>query len=322
MCESLHFSLILCFYTIYRAIQSHQKTKALLLLVTIQGLNLVNVEATSPADNHFSHTYISIYQSAGFTSENNTMGNTRSSSKSELVIPAKKPTTFFSLPIEIRTIIYKMHLPQTTSITLCSCLHAKRSDLGVNLLRTCRRIYLEASQYAYSSRLFKTSGSCILCCQNLTLMDSRFLNHLQKTALNRIENLELRFHVNCATSYRASVSSYRATRAPRTDVRLGVTATMQRLNYLCIKVVFTNFVCCSPSHAVKRVPYLGLEDLFIQVYRSIPARVEVRWKAEISGEGLSGQEARATTEAVTQTLRILAERCRVLEGRRASEVQA
>lgn len=245
------------------------------------------------------------------------MDNTRPASKSEPVTPVKEPRTFFSLPIERRTIIYEMHLPQTTSITLCSCLHAKRSDLGVNLLRTCRRIYLEASQYAYSSRLFKTSGSCILCCQNLTLIDSRYLKHLQTSALNRIENLELRFHVNCATSYRASVSSYRATRAPRTDVRLGITATMQSLNCLCIKVVFTNFVCCSPSHAIKRVPYLGLEDLFTQVYRSIPARVKVRWKAEIFGEGLSGQELRATTVAATQTLRILGERYRVLEGQRA-----
>lgn len=184
------------------------------------------------------------------------MDKTRPTSRSKPVASTKRPTTFLSLPIEIRTMIYKTHLPQTTGITLCSCLHRQKSDLGVNLLRTCRQVYLEASQYAYSSRLFKTSSSCTLCCQNLTLIDSRFLNHVHKSALDRIETLECGFHVNCATSHRASVSSYRATRASRVDVRLGITATMRSLKYLCIRVVFTKFVCCSPAHAIKKVPHL------------------------------------------------------------------
>lgn len=213
--------------------------------------------------------------------------------------------------------IYKLHLPLTTSITLCSHPNTIKSDLGVNLLLTCRQVYLEAAQYAYSDRLFQSSRSCRLCRRTLTLADSNFLNSLQQSATDKIERLELAVQVNCAASYRRGVSSYRAARASVPDVRLSNTAKMQSLTFLSIKVALIDFVCCIPAHAIKhavdRFDYLGLEDLIVQVYDAIPERIEVRWEAEVADKEMPGWELEQTTKAATESIRRLAKRYQFLQ---------
>lgn len=211
--------------------------------------------------------------------------------------------------------IYRLHLPSTISITLCSHPNTTKSDLGVNILLTCRQVYLEAVQYAYSNRLFKSSRSCKLCRRPLTLTDTNFLKSLQQSAIDKIERLELAVHVNCAASYRAGISSYRAARAKTPDVRLCNTAKMQSLNCLSIKVVLVDFVCCIPAHAIKhaadRLAYLGLDDLIVHVHDAIPERIEVRWEAEVVDKGMPEGKLEATTEAATESLRRLAKRYQV-----------
>ncbi|CAD0087073.1 unnamed protein product [Aureobasidium mustum] len=238
------------------------------------------------------------------------MDDTLPASTNELTVSTKKPITFFSLPIEIRIMIYQVHLPSTTSIPLCSHRRMPKPDLGVNLLRTCRQIYLEALQYAYTERLFKTSRSCKHCCQNLTLADSNFLNHLQESAIHRIERLKLAVNVDCLASYRASRSSYRATKAISPAIQLPNIATMQSLKYVCVKVVLFRFVCCVPAHAIKhalnRWCSLGFDLLMIKIFESIPEGVEVRWEAELLGEDMPERELEETTEAATQTLQRMA----------------
>ncbi|KAH0371007.1 hypothetical protein KCU65_g2175, partial [Aureobasidium melanogenum] len=165
------------------------------------------------------------------------MDNTRQTWDSELVVTKKAPTTFLSLPIELRIMIYKLHLPSTTNITLCSHPQVPKADLGTDILYTCRQVYLEATQYAYGNRLFRYRCPLGLCTRNLTLNDSRFLQHLTNSAVDRIERLELAVHVDCVHSYRASVSSYRAARYAIPYVRLSNIAKMQSLNYLCFKVI-------------------------------------------------------------------------------------
>lgn len=247
------------------------------------------------------------------------MDNTRTSSESELVITKKKPTTFLSLPIELRIIVYKLHLPSTTNISLCSHPDTPKADLGTNILYTCRQIYLEASQYAYGNRLFKYRCPSGLCTRNLTLNDSKFLRHLTKSAVDKIERLELAVHIDCLYSYRASVSSYRAARYMTPYVRLANTAKMQSLNHLRIKVVLVNFVCCVPAHAIKhavdRFDYLGLDNLMVQVYSTMPGRTEIRWEAEIADKGLPNWEREETTQAATESIQKLAKRYQVLQKR-------
>ncbi|KAG9691198.1 hypothetical protein KCU95_g6835, partial [Aureobasidium melanogenum] len=243
------------------------------------------------------------------------MDKSRPSSTSELVVTKKAPTTFLSLPVELRMIIYKLHLPATTNIALCSHPHTPKADLGTNILYTCRQVYLEASQYAYGNRLFKYRCPSGICTRNLTLNDSKFLQHLTNSTVDKIQRLELAVHIDCLYSYRASVSSYRAARYITPYVRLANIAKMQSLKYLCIKVVLVNFVCCVPAHAIKhavdRFDYLGLDNLMVQVYNTIPTRTEVRWEAEIAVKGMPKWELKQTTEAATESIQKLAKRYQV-----------
>lgn len=249
------------------------------------------------------------------------MDDTQPALTNESVVSTKKPTTFFSLPTEIRTMIYQLHLPPTTSITLCSHSKTTKSDLGVNLLRSCRQIYLEASQYAYAERLFRTNRSCRSCYQHLTLADSNFLTHLQNSAIHRIERLELAVHADCLASYRASRSSYRAVKAStHPHVRLSHIREMHSLRYICVKVVLFKFVCCVPAHAIKwsssRLCDLGFDVLMIKIYDMIPKGIQVEWEAELSGENLPLRELEKTKDAATECVRNLAERYQHLQARR------
>ncbi|THY68108.1 hypothetical protein D6C95_10453, partial [Aureobasidium pullulans] len=130
--------------------------------------------------------------------------------------PEKELITFMTLPIELRTTIYKLALitqdktitlaaPLTTNLSLCQ--HTSpvpvhpavaKPILNVNILRASPQIYIEASQYAFKNRIFKFSKQCTGCLTHLSLNDSLYLKTLNQHTLSRIEQLEIPISVDCS----------------------------------------------------------------------------------------------------------------------------
>ncbi|THZ84534.1 hypothetical protein D6C84_04103 [Aureobasidium pullulans] len=130
--------------------------------------------------------------------------------------PEKELITFMTLPIELRTIIYKIALvtqdktvtlaaPLTTNLSLCQHtstvpIHpaVAKPILNVNILRASPQIYIEASQYAFRNRIFRFSKQCTGCLTHLSLNDSLYLKTLNQHTLSRIEKLEIPISVDCS----------------------------------------------------------------------------------------------------------------------------
>lgn len=234
-------------------------------------------------------------------------------------VPQKEPTTFLSLPIELRTRIYKLSLattspailpqPLITSNTWCRHLAPQKPISNVNLLRSCRQIYLEASQHAYLHRTFGTARPCKLCFTNLSLNDSVALRALQPSTIQKIRALELRVNVDCSTKLAL------CKKLLKTQIQLNTIGNMQSLRHLTIKVVFFR-------HNFSRLEYLifatqcpGFEKLFTQIFKTVPGPVEINWEVEINqGKDMKYSKREEMERAGTKELSKRAEKFRCLQG--------
>jgi len=234
-------------------------------------------------------------------------------------VPEKEPTTFLSLPIELRTKIYKLSLattspailpqPLITSNTWCRHLAPSKPISNVNLLRSCRQIYLEASQHAYSHRTFSTAKPCKLCFSNLSLNDSVALRALQQSTIHKIQVLELRVNVDCSTKLAL------CKRLLRTQIQLNNTGDMQSLRRLVIKVVFFRHDFSQLKYMVFAAQCPSFERLFTQVYSLVAGSVEVDWQVEINqGKDMKYDNKDELERAGTEELRKRAEKYQCLQG--------
>lgn len=231
----------------------------------------------------------------------------------------EEPTTFLSLPIELRTRIYKLSLgttspailpqPLITSNTWCHHLAPPKPIASVNLLRSSRQIYLEASQYAYSHRTFSTAKPCKLCFTNLSLNDSVALRTLQPSTIHKIQALELRVNVDCY-----SLLALRKTLL-RTQIQLNTTGNMQSLRHLTIKVVFFRHDFSLLQYLIFATQCPSFERLFTQVYSLVARPVEVDWQVEINqGKDMEYSNREELERAGTEELRKRAAKFRCLQG--------
>ena len=231
----------------------------------------------------------------------------------------EEPTTFLSLPIELRTRIYKLSLattspailpqPLITSNTWCRHLAPPKPISNVNLLRSCRQIYLEASQHAYSHRTFSTAKPCKLCFTNLSLNDSVALRALQLSAIHKIQALELRVNVDCSTKLAL------CKKLLGTQIQLSTISTMQSLRHLTMKVVFFRHDFSRLECLIFAAQCPSFEKLFTQVYRTVPGSVEVYWQVEINqGKDMKYSNREGLERAGTEELRKRAEKFRSLQG--------
>ncbi|THX80039.1 hypothetical protein D6D05_04698 [Aureobasidium pullulans] len=175
--------------------------------------------------------------------------------------PEKELITFMTLPIELRTTIYKLALitqdktitlaaPLTTNLSLCQ--HTSpvpvhpavaKPILNVNILRASPQIYIEASQYAFKNRIFKFSKQCTGCLTHLSLNDSLYLKTLNQHTLSRIEQFEILISVDC--SIEKPARSFRAVKCSKSGmgIVLTTTAAMPSLTSLTVIVHFHNHYC-------------------------------------------------------------------------------
>lgn len=248
--------------------------------------------------------------------------------------PEKELITFMTLPIELRTIIYKIALitqdkivtlaaPLTTNLSLCQHtspvpIHpaVAKPILNVNILRASPQIYIEASQYAFKNRIFKFSKQCTGCLTHLSLNDSLYLKTLNQHTLSRIEKLEIPISVDCSIT--ESPRSFRAVKALKSGMAivLTTTAAMSSLTSLTVIVHFHNNYCWDVDQFKRLLDQLDLDELFTQVYRQIDSRVEVIWKAEIE-QSISVQlseDEDGVAEQATEILRGMAGGFKVLHG--------
>ncbi|THV67442.1 hypothetical protein D6D28_07479 [Aureobasidium pullulans] len=248
--------------------------------------------------------------------------------------PEKELITFMTLPVELRTIIYKLALitqdktvtlaiPLTTNLSLCQhtstvSIHpaVAKPILNVNLLRASPQIYIEASQYAFKNRIFKFSKQCTRCLTHLSLNDSLYLKTLNQHTLSRIEKLEIPISVDC--SIEKPARSFRAMKNSKSGmgIVLTTTAAMPSLTSLTVIVHFHNHYCWDVDQFKRLLDQLDLDELFTQVYRQIDSRVEVIWKAEIE-RSISVQfseDEDGVAEQATEILRGMAGVFKVLHG--------
>ena len=246
----------------------------------------------------------------------------------------KELITFMTLPIELRTIIYKLALitqdktvtlaaPLTTNLSLCQ--HTStvpvhpavaKPILNVNILRASPQIYTEASQYAFKNRIFKFSKQCTGCLTHLSLNDSLYLKTLNQHTLSRIGKLEIPMSVDCSIGKPAR--SFRAMKNSKAGmgIVLTTTAAMHSLTSLTVIVHFHNHYCWDVDQFNRLLDQLDLDELFTQVYRQIDSRVEVVWKAEVE-QSISVQvceDEDGVDEQATEILRSLAGGFKVLHG--------
>ncbi|THW99291.1 hypothetical protein D6D13_10210 [Aureobasidium pullulans] len=248
--------------------------------------------------------------------------------------PEKELIIFMTLPIELRTIIYKIALitqdktvtlaaPLTTNLSLCQHtstvpIHpaVAKPILNVNILRASPQIYIEASQYAFKNRIFKFSKQCTGCLTHLFLNDSLYLKTLNQHTLSRIEQLEIPISVDC--SIEKPARSFRAVKSLKSGmgIVLTTTAAMHSLTSLTVIVHFHNHYCWDVDQFKRLLDQLDLDELFTQVYRQIDSRVEVIWKAEIE-QSISVQlseDEDGVAEQATEILRGMAGVFKVLHG--------
>ncbi|THX75918.1 hypothetical protein D6D04_07100 [Aureobasidium pullulans] len=248
--------------------------------------------------------------------------------------PEKELITFMTLPVELRTIIYKLALitqdktvtlaaPLTTNLSLCQHtapvpIHpaVAKPILNVNILRASPQIYIEASQYAFKNRIFKFSKQCTGCLTHLSLNDSLYLKTLNQHTLSRIEQLEISISVDC--SIEKPARSFRAVKALKSGmgIVLTTTAAMPSLTSLTVIVHFHKHYCWDVDQFKRLLDQLDLDELFTQVYRQIDSRVEVVWEAEIE-RSISVQfseDEDGVAEQATEILRGMAGVFKVLHG--------
>jgi hypothetical protein len=251
--------------------------------------------------------------------ENQTPISTSGSAISIPALPQKEPTTFnfLSLPVEIRTRIYRLCLATTSPVTLslpllppntwCSHPPASKPRLSANLLRSNRQIYQEANQYAYLHRTFRIAKSCKLCFENLTLNDSVALRQLQPSTIHKIRALELRLNIDCTSKLALRKKLL------RTQTQLQVVGGMQSLESLTIKIVFFRHDFSLLNYLIFTVQDPAFEKLFTKVYRTVTGSVEVDWEVEINEEGGLSDKAELEKKA-TEELRRRAEKYGWLQG--------
>lgn len=248
--------------------------------------------------------------------------------------PEKELITFMTLPIELRTTIYKLALitqdktitlaaPLTTNLSLCQ--HTSpvpvhpavaKPILNVNILRASPQIYIEASQYAFKNRIFKFSKQCTGCLTHLSLNDSLYLKTLNQHTLSRIEQFEILISVDC--SIETPARSFRAVKCSKSGmgIVLTTTAAMPSLTSLTVIVHFHNHYCWDVDQFKRLLDQLDLDELFTQVYRQIDSRVKVVWKAGVE-QSISVtvcEDEDGVDEQATEILRSLAGGFKVLHG--------
>jgi hypothetical protein len=231
--------------------------------------------------------------------------------------PQEQPTSFLSLLLELRTMIYQhalattspaiIPLPKTTSTSWCTHTPAPKPAASVNLLRTCRQIYHEAVQHAYTSRSFLVGKSCKLCFQNLYLDDSASLREIPESTIHKIRSLELRLNINCTSKLAVRK------KLPRTQVQLKVTGQLQSLKFLKVKIMFFRHDFSLLKYLLFEVQDPSFVKLFTQVYCAVNTEVEVDWEVELDDGGDMSNKAELE-EAGTEELRRLAASYQDLQG--------
>ena len=151
-----------------------------------------------------------------------------------LKLEPTKRFRFLDLPPEIRNIIYQLHL-ETRDPCRVYTGNTERPQAGVNLLRCCKQINREATQYVNHKRWWIIGDPKLTEFELLWLSphgptndpvlfrDRKYFAHREKSTLENIVNLSVTIHVR---SYHVCLS-----RGPQ---RLSYLAMMKRLKHLQI----------------------------------------------------------------------------------------
>ncbi|THW25258.1 hypothetical protein D6C98_00663 [Aureobasidium pullulans] len=116
-------------------------------------------------------------------------------SEEHRIIKANDHFPFLKLPMELRHIIYKLHLSKGGDFNAIPMFCHRRPVIGVNLLATCKQIYVEAVQYVYLGRTWNVGEEWMdpdMPLGSFPLFDDSFyFGDMSDRALARIEKLRI-----------------------------------------------------------------------------------------------------------------------------------
>ncbi|TIA23962.1 hypothetical protein D6C80_00485 [Aureobasidium pullulans] len=116
-------------------------------------------------------------------------------SEEHRIIKANDHFPFLKLPTELRHIIYKLHLSKGGDFHAIPMFSHRRPVIGVNLLATCKQIYVEAIQYVYLGRTWNVGEEWMDPDMPLASFpmfdDSFYFGAMSDRALARIEKLRI-----------------------------------------------------------------------------------------------------------------------------------
>ncbi|THZ05448.1 hypothetical protein D6C95_02828 [Aureobasidium pullulans] len=178
-------------------------------------------------------------------------------------------TTFFSLPLELRTQIYRLCLlpkqenTQTRRQAVTVKTHMK-SRVGLNLLLGCKEIYVEAVQYAYEYRWWQIGNVPVQSPQrpldgSTPIFDGpALMASINSQTMAKIKNLSFRIPITMHGGFAAS------------PVVLGALDSMEGLSNVRACLYFRD---SSWGYATKLADSPLLIGLMIQVLTQVPEHV-------------------------------------------------
>ncbi|KAH0285989.1 hypothetical protein M436DRAFT_66741 [Aureobasidium namibiae CBS 147.97] len=177
---------------------------------------------------------------------------------------------FLGLPSELRNRIYQLHLSKNGGVKYETWSYYRllgirinhkrptiRPHVGVNILRVCRQVYLEAVKYAYTDRVWNL-GYDFDCARHLDLMPDGTAEKIQQLRLTaRVDLHEPDFSVRAFT--------------------LGDFTRLKSLQILDLHVAAG--LSLIPEDRSKYLDSPRLVDLVCHVLSHIPIQVEIIWSS-------------------------------------------
>ena len=186
-------------------------------------------------------------------------------------------TTFFSLPLELRTQIYRLCLlpkqenTQTRKQAVTVKTHMK-SRVGLNLLLGCKEIYVEAVQYAYEYRWWQIGNVPVQSPQrpldgSTPIFDGpALMASINSQTMAKIKNLSFRIPITMHGGFAAS------------PVVLGALDSMEGLSNVRACLYFRD---SSWGYATKLADSPLLIGLMIQVLTQVPEHVMLSFEVRM-----------------------------------------
>jgi len=218
---------------------------------------------------------------------------------------------FLGLPPELRNRIYRLHLSKEGSVDYQvfgteRCFQQTCNEpiskpvLGVNVLRVCKQIYLEAVRFAYADRIWDLGRAASRpdwrtadCAERLTRIHHGAIGKVQRLQLEVI--IEVQASISCITT-----------------VAMGDLTKLKSLESLNLFVMLENRYDLVPGSRRRRGATFRYAPLLIglvcQIMSQVPAQVKIAWISDL-GEMKDRQE-----EQLNADLEHIAHRFGAIQG--------